>query len=424
MIPVKKRRWLILSYYSNVDGLACSHHVDDRLPCFQRLGVEFTILSGIVGRRSNRWPHMRAPGVSPSLIKHELRKWVWREPRGAGARNFIRNLVFMPLLPLYALESMLLRWDPTWWWAVSALPLGAWQLWRKQCTTIYSTGGPNGAHLAGLILSRLFGCPWIAELQDPLIHSYGSKGRFEHRLLLWLERQIFRHATQVVFLTENALLVARERTGIMEKGVAIHAGAAQPASSPPPKRSDKHQRMVMVHGGTLSGVRSPLPFFNALQFCLEKNPELQTALRVDLYGGLSEPYRQALTAFPFRDVLFWRGCVPRETALAGMREADVLLLIQGADDVSIETIPSKTYEYLHIGKPILGMVHRNDELRGILAKFGHSAFEISDTEGIARALKRLHLRWQSGIFEPPKESPYTVAHATKRLIDCAFSWER
>ncbi|MHB8832706.1 MAG: glycosyltransferase family 4 protein, partial [Desulfobacteria bacterium] len=88
-------------------------------------------------------------------------------------------------------------------------------------------------------------------------------------------------------------------------------------------------------------------------------------------------------------------------------------------DYSAETIPSKVYEYLAAGRPILGLVHRNVELAGMLTGLGHIVAEAADAVAVRDALSEIHRRWEAGALKPLAGSPCTIASAVDRLIAIA-----
>ena len=102
--------------------------------------------------------------------------------------------------------------------------------------------------------------------------------------------------------------------------------------------------------------------------------------------------------------------------MATMRDADVLVLIQNVDDFSAETIPSKVYEYLAAGRPILGLVHRNAELAGMLKGLGHTVAEAADAGSVRGAVSEIHRRWEAGTLGTRAGSPYTIASAVEQLV--------
>jgi len=90
-------------------------------------------------------------------------------------------------------------------------------------------------------------------------------------------------------------------------------------------------------------------------------------------------------------------------------------------DDSAETIPSKVYEYLAAGRPILGLVHRDAELAGMLTGLGHTVAESADAGSVRGTISEIHRRWKAGALENPAGSPYTIASAVDRLIVIADS---
>src|SRR5437762_9651889 len=135
-------RWLVLSYFANVDGMACSAHVDDRLAELRRRGIEVVLLSSVCGQPHDRAEKntFRIASVAPSGVRFELRHWVRRH----GNRRWLKwlsLLLFLPLLPFYLLEKILVPLDSQWSWFLTAAPAG-WLLARKhQSQLIYSSGG-------------------------------------------------------------------------------------------------------------------------------------------------------------------------------------------------------------------------------------------------------------------------------------------
>jgi glycosyltransferase involved in cell wall biosynthesis len=192
---------------------------------------------------------------------------------------------------------------------------------------------------------------------------------------------------------------------------------------PPPARG-KGERQRFAHLGSFGGSRNPDVLLAAVRQLLEERPALAETVRLDFYGHSDAASARRLREFPVPGVVTNHGRVPRREALAAMRDTDILILIQNIDDFSAETIPSKVYEYLAAGRPILGLVHRNAELAGMLAALGHTAVEAGDVGAVRGAVSELRRRWEKGTLEEPARSPYTIASAVERLVAIAESREQ
>ena len=99
-------------------------------------------------------------------------------------------------------------------------------------------------------------------------------------------------------------------------------------------------------------------------------------------------------------------------------KAKVLLLIQNAEDFSAETIPSKTYEYLNTGRPILGLVHKNPELQKMLEAQGHLAVYADRAEEVKRGISFYIDSWRrGGLLLPASRSPHTIGAAVDTIVE-------
>lgn len=407
-----KRRWLIISYYANIDPMAASHHIDDRLPFFMKRGIDINLLSSPCARRYSDIPHMRVPSLAPSGIRYELRHFLKRRTGSNSSLKILKTLLLLPVYPFYFAEKVLFRLDSTWSWFITASIAAYVVSLKKRPDIIYSTGGPVSAHLAAMVASRLLRIPHVAEFQDPLVHRYAAPGKLERYYIKVAEKLILKYASANIFLTKKAAENAAERNPAAKSIAAIYAGASPGKGA----SHEKARRIVISHFGSLGGSRNLDYFLDALKLLFFERPELRETFRLDLYGNNSRGVRRRIENFPY-GVVNSHGKVRREKAAEQMFKADILLLLQNADDVSFETIPSKVYEYLHTGRPILALVYRNTELQEILEAMGHTVVQADDVSAIKKSLEIYVSEWKEDHLRPVAAgSPYTVEKAVDELI--------
>jgi glycosyltransferase involved in cell wall biosynthesis len=410
------KNWLVISYFANIDAMAPAHHIDDRLPSFRKEGIEVRLLSSPCGVRCKNVVHTRILSPAPSGIRYEVRYFLRRKTRRKFWFKFWETLLLLPVYPFYFLEKIFLRLDSTWSWFITASAAAVVMALRYRPATIYSTGGPVSAHMAAMFAAAITGRHYVAEFQDPLFHQYSAPGKFERRFIRRIERLIFSRADAVVFLTEKAAENARERYH-SGKSFAIYAGAI-PQENPRPYTRGGH--LTVAHFGSLGGSRHLDHILSALTVLISDDPALSGYFRLALYGNIAKTVKRSIELFPYRDTILSYGKVAREQALESMQGADVLLLIQNTDDVSFETIPSKVYEYLHTGRPILALVYRNAELQAMLERMGHIVVQADDAAAIQEGLMTYIGRWKENLLRSSDaKSPYTVGRAVSRLIEVA-----
>jgi len=219
----------------------------------------------------------------------------------------------------------------------------------------------------------------------------------------------------VIFLTDEARKNAQSRTGLGAKGRVIYPGANPFDSIDSPYHKEKFCRFS--HFGSLGGSRNLLVFLEALRLVISEQPELAEVIRLGLYGSCDGRSRRSIEEFPWPQVVQDHGRIPRAESLAAMRRTDVLLLIQNTEEFSAETIPSKVYEYFHTARPILGLVHHNQELWEMLESRGDYSVSANNPVDVSAGVRHYVELWRSSNLSVSREClVYGVSAAVDRLI--------
>ena len=406
--------WLILSYFSRIDGMACAQHIDDRIEHLRDHGIEPLMLTGVCGERWRGLLHERVLSASPSGLRFELRHL----KRRGGMSRCWAGLLNLLILPLYLLEKLIIDLDSQWSWFPLAIFRGRRLCSRYGTQLIYSTGGPASAHLAAAMIARSLGIPWIAEFQDPLVHGDWLRSKRALKVFAWLERLICSRADAVVFLTDQARQRADARTGLGCRGWSVYPGA-DPAAMPDISY-ERGDECTFAHFGSLGGSRNLKVFLEGLQQVVSERPELSTIVRLEIYGSCDPLSRRMIKEFPWQEMIHEHGRIPRSESLVAMKKTGILLLIQNTEEFSAETIPSKTYEYLNVGRPILGLVHHNPELVQMLSTLGHTAVAADSPDAAKQAIISCYDHWRHEGTKPGQSaSPYTVAAAADEIVSIA-----
>ena len=425
-----KKCWLILSYRANIPGSACSQHIDDRLPFFREQGIEPILLSGPVGKPSQQWLHFRTLSLAPSGIRFELRHFLKKHLQKRWQFKLVETICLLPVFPFYLVEKVIINMESEWSWCFLASLRGVVLCRQLRPDVIYSTGGSASAHLAALLIKRWTGYTWIAETQDPLVHDHGwRRGKRVLRVYKALEKRICRHADAFVFLVHAAMRHCYRRTGGQCRGAVVYPGSIPGLFQQP---FSKGARCRFAHFGSLSGTRNLVIFFQALHQVLDKNEqgaELRKKVQVDVYGSFDGESERAMEHLGLTDLVVHHGTVSRQEALTAMQQTDCLLVIQNIIYFSCETIPSKVYEYLLTGRPIIGLVYKNQELETMLTEHGHQAVPADDVQAVAEAVEKILADFireeQEGkhrnisAIEKKSDNLPTVAKAVQQLMNLA-----
>lgn len=420
--PSPEEYWLILSYRANIPGSACSQHIDDRLPLLQQTGITPVLLTGPVGGHSGQYPQYRAWSLAPSGIRFEVRHALRKRLQRRWQFKLVETLLLLPVMPLYLLEKVLINLESEWSWFVMASIRGLLLQRRYRPTVVYSTGGSASAHMAALLISRFSRVRWLAETQDPLVHDHDwQRSRVVYSLYRWLERQIAVSSNAFIFLTDRALENARQRIAKPFTGVVIRPGA--PANLFGTERYAKGAVCRFAHFGSLAGSRNLMVLLTAIDQLVREKPRERSRIRVECYGSLDGASETRMKELGLRDLVVNHGLIDRQEAVREMQQADCLLLIQNTTFFATETIPSKVYEYLLSGRPILALLHGNEELSTLLGERGHFVVAADDPQAVREAMEallRLHAETEGARLSAQVEAEsLLVMDAVRQLIRLA-----
>ncbi|WP_286818978.1 glycosyltransferase [Desulfobacter sp. UBA2225] len=424
----KPQNWLIVAHCFNMDGRAASHTITDRLPALMRNGITPIVISAPTGKRDSRFPHHQIFSPAPSGFLFEMRYVIGQKVENKFSRRFLKILLAVPLLPLLLIEKIFINLDSHWSWFIAATFRGRKVVNQHHPVLVYSTAGPSSTHLAGYLIARWCGLPWVAEIHDPLIMDNQKRRYQRYRFHRWLEKLIFKHADFVIYFTEKALRSAEKRTKIVNKGHVLRPGA-----NPVPIHSIDYKKREKLHFGyfgSLARHRNLGEFLSALNRLRAENPLAEQQVVLDVYGANLDPVSKQLTEqYKLDEMVQVHGRLEydpvtgksgRTQVFEEMHRCDVLLLVHGDSDAGDEYIPSKIYEYLLTNRPILGILIKNSEAESLLQDNGHVVVERGNSEAMVSALGNFYKLWRNGENLSVEQSrTYTTEKAVEKLIEIA-----
>lgn len=304
-------------------------------------------------------------------------------------------------------------------WVLGALPAGLAAIRRARPALIWSTYPIASAHLIGLLLHRLSGLPWVADLRDPMVDAVHPAGRARRACALWIERQTLLHCTRAVCTTEGAARSYRarypelppERLCVIENGydeATFAAAGALPALPLPAGRP-----LVLLHSGIVYEVeRDPSCLFEALGALRAEGRIGPDTLRLVLRAPVTDEWLRALARrHGIADMVAIEPALPYREALREMLCADALLLLQAAN--CNDQVPAKLYEYLRAARPILALTDAAGDTAATLRAAGVDTIgPLDSTVGIKQALLRFLALVAAG--RAPLASAETVGRHERR----------
>lgn len=282
------------------------------------------------------------------------------------------------------------RWST---WIVGGVLAGLRLCREDRPDVLYSTYPTPSSHVIGWLLHRLTGIPWVAEFRDPMVEEGYPAVRIERDLRRWIERKVLRNASRVVVVTESArrLYCKRADRGsdfVVNVPNGFDEDPAGRRPDPPSCRTESRNKpLVVLHSGVLyPAERNPRPLLEALSQ-LAKESLLDHTLFVFRGAGNETKWRQSADELGLKDVVEFRDQISYAAAVEEMRNADALMVLQGA--ACNRQIPAKVYEYLATGKPVLCLADPRGDTAALFNSLGlGEPTALEDTHGLQTAVRR------------------------------------
>ncbi|HEY6291290.1 MAG TPA: glycosyltransferase family 4 protein [Terriglobia bacterium] len=273
---------------------------------------------------------------------------------------------------------------------------GAWKGVAQSRPDAIVAISPLPTGLAALAVHLWHRAPLIFDLQDIWPDSARAVGVMEEgvsiRLMRLLERLLYRYCAHVVGISEGfrryllELGVPSDRISVIENGVDTGRFSGVRPESEIARSRWTEGRFVVGYVGNI-GLAQGLDTVLDAAHRLGREP---VSFLLIGEGVDKERLERRARAAGLTHVRFMRG-VPRRRVPPLLAACDALLVVLRADPLFRITIPSKVYEYMAAGKPVLCSV--GGECADLILEAGCGlAIPPSDGEALAAGIEELRRR--------------------------------
>jgi len=312
-------------------------------------------------------------------------------------------------------------------WLPGAIWAGRKLIRQYRPQALWSTYPIATAHLIGHALHRASGLPWIADFRDPMAHDGYPADPKTWAGFKRVEETAFKCAVFRTFTTPGAVRMYRERypeapaerTVLIENGydedsfIGLEVGAAAKGALNPGK-------ITLLHSGIVYPIeRDPTQLFRAMGILLKSGQLNSARFVLRLRATAYDDWLKGLAAeHGIIGAVELAPPLPYREALEEMLRADGLLVLQAAN--CNDQIPAKIYEYLRVGRPILGLTDPVGDTAEALRRAGVSCIApLDDAEAIAAALTDFIAQIQAGSLLQSSTEVVSASSRRQRSADLA-----
>ncbi len=307
-------------------------------------------------------------------------------------------------------------------WILPAFWQGRKVISDREIDVIFATGSPWSSLVLGYLLSKVSRKPLIVDFRDPWINNpfHQTKGEMLDKWAQKLERRIIEHSSCVTLNTEPLRdeFVSRYPEFNSEKFMVLPNGFDNINSDVVYSYDDTAPGLVIRHAGFLYGPRDPSVLLEAInsvnnyvkQVGIKRRWVFEQIGSVNLSFNLSTKFKSMLDDGSFRIL----EQLPFDHCQHLLASADLLVNVQPGTKTQV---PSKIYDYLAVGRPILNITPTNGALGQMAIKYNlGECFDFADRDGLYNyLLERISSTdWVNSEVYSEKEQ-FSIKRVTQKL---------
>ncbi|MBK9175522.1 MAG: glycosyltransferase [Flavobacteriales bacterium] len=274
------------------------------------------------------------------------------------------------------------------WWVNPSIRFLKDYLREHPVEAVVTTGPPHSMHLIGLGLKGALGVKWVADFRDPWT---GIDFYQQLRLTAWadrrqrrLERAVLTQADQVVAVSWRW---AKDLEALGAKHVHVITNGYDPSDVPVPALP-VDEEFSLVHAGSMSATRDQSGLWRLLAAMCRRDADFASRFKLRFVGPVDHAVTESLRSAGLEPFVERMGRVTHAEAMRAIARARVLLLPINTTANRHGILPTKLYEYLSVGRPILAVGPADGDVARVL---GNSHLLISAQPNDAEATRIMEL---------------------------------
>lgn len=291
--------------------------------------------------------------------------------------DFIDNYLFIP--------DSKVRWLP--FGFLKSLQVAR----HEQVDYIFSSSYPYSVHLIALLVHKFYRKPWIADFRDPWVGNKAMQKELPFRIKLdaWMERKVVENARYILNVTPALTEMYQNRYPEYAYKMITITNGFDPADFQDITEIPQ-EKFTLIHTGIIADNYDMETFTEGVEHFLARHPEARSNFQSLFIGYVPPQYEEQMKSRLQGTVVF----------KSYMRHKDVLNYLAGAQlqfmtfDRSVDIAYSgKLFDYIGIGKPILGLLPEGIAAKLIRERELGRVVSLEDPEGLAQAISTYYEAW-------------------------------
>ena len=395
---------LIISYYwppKISPGVFRWYYFSKYLPNYGYKPIVFTPLTSKVNNSRNQFDNnidlIKRKIFDPSDILSSLFKTNINKGILSSSNSILNNFLSWIRINFFIPDSRI-------FWVKPSVNYLKKYIENNNIKTIITTGPPHSIHLIGLKIKDILNINWIADFRDPwsswdILQDMKPNNKIinKHKEL---EKKILKNANKVIVTNPNLYseflnIIDANKLELLTNGTLLFKSKKQYGS----------KKFKISYLGLLNKFRFPKVFFNVLKELIIKNDEIDKDIEIFISGTIDKSiYNYLINDSILKTKLNYVQNVEYENTFHHFNSSSLLLLL--LNKKSINTTPTKVFDYATSGTPVLTLGEKKDKNMDLLLRelSLEKIVSYSDKISIEKTILRSYKNFKLNIKNKPSDN--------------------
>ncbi len=395
---------LIISYYwppKISPGVFRWYYFSKYLPNYGYKPIVFTPLTSKVNNSRNQFDNnidlIKRKIFDPSDILSSLFKTNINKGILSSSNSILNNFLSWIRINFFIPDSRI-------FWVKPSVNYLKKYIENNNIKTIITTGPPHSIHLIGLKIKDILNINWIADFRDPwsswdILQDMKPNNKIinKHKEL---EKKILKNANKVIVTNPNLYseflnIIDANKLELLTNGTLLFKSKKQYGS----------KKFKISYLGLLNKFRFPKVFFNVLKELIIKNDEIDKDIEIFISGTIDKSiYNYLINDSILKTKINYVQNVEYENTFHHFNSSSLLLLL--LNKKSINTTPTKVFDYATSGTPVLTLGEKKDKNMDLLLRelSLEKIVSYSDKISIEKTILRSYKNFKLNIKNKPSDN--------------------
>ena len=395
---------LIISYYwppKISPGVFRWYYFSKYLPNYGYKPIVFTPLTSKVNNSRNQFDNnidlIKRKIFDPSDILSSLFKTNINKGILSSSNSILNNFLSWIRINFFIPDSRI-------FWVKPSVNYLKKYIENNNIKTIITTGPPHSIHLIGLKIKEILNINWIADFRDPWSSWDILQAMKPNNIIInkhkELEKKILKNANKVIVTNPNLYseflnIIDANKLELLTNGTLLFKSKKQYGS----------KKFKISYLGLLNKFRFPKVFFNVLKELKIKNDEIDKDIEIFISGTIDKSiYNYLINDSILKTKINYVQNVEYENTFHHFNSSSLLLLL--LNKKSINTTPTKVFDYATSGTPVLTLGEKKDKNMDLLLRelSLEKIVSYSDKISIEKTILRSYKNFKLNIKNKPSEN--------------------